>query len=335
MQKPSFQITIDTEGDNAWARPSPGETRNAEYLPRFQQLCERHALKPTYLVNWEMANSVAFQELGKDVCRRDVGEIGMHLHAWDSPPFDPLTADDAMQHPYLIEYPEDTMREKVRVLTGRLEDVFGTKMISHRAGRWGFNETYARILIDEGYCADCSVTPHRSWASVMGASDGAGGPDYTNFPDRPFWYDFGGGRLLEVPVSTMRYKPPLPMRAVRRLLGRPTHRVLWLRPNGRNLQELLLILDAAVRDQRDYVQFVLHSSELMPGGSPTFRTADQIEALYDQLERLFAAAGKAFVGGTLGEYARAHGSRISDASVDAPLPRESSVASTRAVAPIP
>ncbi|WP_199193108.1 polysaccharide deacetylase family protein [Allosphingosinicella deserti] len=263
-------------------------------------------MKPTYLVNWEMVNDGAFRELGHDVLARRTAEIGMHLHAWDSPPLDPLTSDDAMQHPYLIDYPEDRMREKVGMLTDRLEDVFAVKMVSHRAGRWGFNAAYARILADHGYRVDCSVTPHRSWRNVPGAEGGPGGPDYTRFPDRPFWYEFGSGRLLEIPVSTVRVEAPFFLRGLRRLAGRPAHRVLWLRPNGHNLTDMLYLLDRAEREGRDYVQFVLHSSELMPGGSPTFRTGDQIERLYDHLDILFTHASACFIGGTLGEYADAY-----------------------------
>ena len=36
--------------------------------------------------------------------------------------------------------------------------------------------------------------------------------------------------------------------------------------------------------------FMLHSSELMPGGSPTFRDAAAIEDLYVELEAVFALA---------------------------------------------
>src|SRR5512144_2975448 len=48
---PSFLITIDTEGDNLWSRPREITTGNARYLPRFQALCEKYGLKPTYLTN--------------------------------------------------------------------------------------------------------------------------------------------------------------------------------------------------------------------------------------------------------------------------------------------
>ncbi len=184
--KPVFLITVDTEGDNLWARPREITTRNAAFLPRFQELCERHGLRPTYLVTYEMARAPAFRELGLDVLRRGTAEIGMHLHAWNTPPLIPLTADDFSYQPYLIEYPEPVMAEKVRILTDLLEDTFGVKMRSHRAGRWGFNETYARILVREGYLVDCSVTPHISWRRHLGAPNGRGGPDYRGFPEEAY-----------------------------------------------------------------------------------------------------------------------------------------------------
>src|SRR5438874_10631060 len=112
MAVPAFLITIDTEGDNLWAKPRTVTTQNAQYLPRFQALCEEYALRPTYLTNWEMANCETFREFGKDVLARDAAEIGMHLHAWNSPPIIPLTADDDAHAPYLIDYPEDQIRQK-------------------------------------------------------------------------------------------------------------------------------------------------------------------------------------------------------------------------------
>src|SRR5688500_4964789 len=99
----AFLITIDTEGDNLWSRPRKNTTVNSRFLPRFQDLCERFGYKPTYLTNYEMARCPVFQEFGADVLRRNSAEIGMHLHAWDSPPVVPLTSDDSAQHPYLFE----------------------------------------------------------------------------------------------------------------------------------------------------------------------------------------------------------------------------------------
>src|SRR5205085_10252093 len=130
-----------------------------KYLSRFQQLCEKYGMRPTWLTNWEMANSREFQEFGQDVIARGTGEIGMHLHAWNSPPIVPLTEDDYKHHPYLNEFPEPLIREQMKVLTALLENVFRKKMVSHRAGRFSFDETCAKILVENGYLVDGSVTP--------------------------------------------------------------------------------------------------------------------------------------------------------------------------------
>src|SRR5580704_1154121 len=125
---PAFLVTIDTECDNAWARSYSITTRNASGLPRFQALCERYGVRPTYLTNWEIATSPTFREFGRDILARGAGEIGMHLHAWNSPPIVPLTEDDYVHHPYLIEFPKELLREKVKVMTFTLEDAFEEKI---------------------------------------------------------------------------------------------------------------------------------------------------------------------------------------------------------------
>lgn len=313
MNGPVFLITIDTEGDNLWSRPEKITTRNADFLPRFQSLCEKHGFLPTWLVNREMVESARFRSFGRDVLARKCGEIGMHLHAWNSPPIVRLTDDDNAHMPYLIEYPSEVMRAKIETLTSRLEEAFGTKMVSHRAGRWAFNGTYARILVDFGYRVECSVTPGVSWRSHRGAPQGKGGSDYRGFPESPYYLDpndvasAGDSPLLEVPVTIVpgragRILQRFPMggwSAKQRLASR-----WWLRPNGRNLGAMMRILELAAGEGRPCVEFMLHSSELMPGGSPTFPTTEHITRLYDDLETLFEAAEGRFVGMTLGEFER-------------------------------
>ena len=187
-------------------------------------------------------------------------------------------------------------------------------MVSHRAGRWAFNEMYARMLLESGYLVDCSVTPHVSWRSLHGVPEGAGGSDYSTCPETPYFVNLddirsaGASPLLEVPVTIRLSRPPallewvrpvtrhLPF--VRRILPKPR----WLRPNRNNGAGLRRLVAESLRDGRDNVQFMLHSSELMPGGSPTFDTAARIEGLYRDLERLFAFAAGDFDGLTLRQY---------------------------------
>src|SRR5262245_41673730 len=121
IENPAFLITMDAEGDNLWAEPRRVTTENARYVSRFQSFCERHGFKPTWLTNYEMAESPIFHEFGRDVLARGTGEIGMHLHAWDSPP---ISDSGPKGQAYLIEYPEDVMRAKIAFITERLEQRF-------------------------------------------------------------------------------------------------------------------------------------------------------------------------------------------------------------------
>jgi hypothetical protein len=313
----SFLITIDTEGDDIWSGPSGIETRNASFLPRFQSLCEKFGLKATYLVNHEMATDRGFVEFGRDLIARGAGEIGMHLHAWNSPPVHPLTSNDSWYQPFLIEHPEDEIRKKIEFHTHFLEDVFGVKMLSHRSGRWAFNAFYADVLREFGFRVDCSVTPHVDWRSIKGDPDGRGGTDYRGFPEQHYWMSErnialpGTSSLLEVPMTIINRSPAFLSRATQTCenisdLPDRARRYIWsldwLRPTGSNLTSMLRILDVAISQDRPYVEFMTHSSELMPGGSPYFPTVESIEKLYRDLNELFSQAAKHFCGSTLSEF---------------------------------
>jgi len=88
----------------------------------------------------------------------------------------------------------------------------------------------------------------------------------------------------------------------------------WLRPNGRNLSSMRRLLDMASKECWGHVEFMLHSSELMPGGSPRFQTNRHIEQLYDDLESLFSCATAGFTGMTLAEFTANHFAHETSAS---------------------
>jgi 2-polyprenyl-6-methoxyphenol hydroxylase-like FAD-dependent oxidoreductase len=274
---------------------------------------------PTYLTTHEMAMCPVFRQFAADAIARGAAEIGMHLHAWDSPPIVPLTSNDNKHHPYLTEFAEPIMRAKIVYLTRLLEDTFGVSITSHRAGRWGFNDVYARLLIEQGYLVDSSVTPRLSWRDHPGDPAGPGGPDYTAFPDVPYFIDPqdiarpGNSALLEVPVTSIDPRPT----AARRIAGRLRSGTLPYRALRRWWPPVSALLPVATRpsltrrtirqalaDRRPCVHLAIHSSELMPGGSPKFPTPRDVDALYDQLEAIFDEAKGRTVGASLTEFRR-------------------------------
>ena len=65
---------------------------------------------------------------------------------------------------------------------------------------------------------------------------------------------------------------------------------------------MLWIVAEVLRNGEAYAEFMLHSSELMPGGSPNFRDERDIEELYDDLDAVFSFVNGRFTGRTLAEH---------------------------------
>lgn len=295
-----FIITIDTEGDNLWGVSdihAPISTKNAAFLFRFQELCEKYGFIPTYLTNYEMAIDPAMVELGKTGVKTGKLEIGAHEHAWNSPPYYPLLKRPITRgKPFLSEYPRKIIRRKLEYLTKLLESNFETDIKSHRGGRWCFNEVILQELDRLNYMVDCTCTPGMDWSDMNGWSIGSKGTDWSNWQLKEDYllYSEKGNRkksnILEVPVT-----------CISKGKGKPA----WFRPNGHNLQEMLGILDYITERDYRYIEFMLHSSELMPGGSPTFERKGQVDRLYEDLDCIFSEVkDKGYIGIGLTNYAR-------------------------------
>jgi hypothetical protein len=237
------------------------------------------------------------------------GEIGMHLHAWSTPPFVQITENDCRNQPYLVEYPDRTMERKIDSVTKALEDCLAARVTSHRAGRWAMDERYARMIGERGYLVDCSVTPHvpikRSYSESKYLPIG-----YGNFPDKAYPLSLldiskaGTSGVLEVPVSIVRSGRSIAgfVDGFSPRLGRKLFGPRWLRPTGSNLDSMKSIVRSHPKTPDSYLEFMIHSSELMPGGSPNFTDDESIEKLYSDMEELFRFASLSCEAMTLSEY---------------------------------
>ena len=302
-KKKTLLITMDTEGDNLW-KYKMGEkitTNNVKYLSRFQDLCNKYNFKPVWLSNYEMIADDDYVTFIKNVVENHQGELGMHLHAWNSPPDHELIVEENGA-PYLIEYPKEIMEKKVAFLTNYIVERTGIRPLSHRAGRWAMNDDYYEILYNNGYIIDCSVTPGINWSSCMGATKGFAGSDYSNEPST---INNKKG-MVEIPVTiikTHKFFPKLGIKAnIREFKQALKGHHVWLRPNGHNLNQMKWMAKKVYKSNSEYIMFMLHSSELMPNGSPTFSTDKEIEKLYKDLDRLFKYLDKKYIGQTLIDY---------------------------------
>jgi len=307
MREPlMFVITLDTEPDNEWARPSNPATENVHFVPRFHELCRRYGLKITYLLTIEMAEDRFLGEFLRPRLAAGECEVGAHLHPWNTAPLEPVTDDDFRYHPYPFEYPEEVQLRKLETLVAAIERNYAVRPVSYKAGRWGLDAVHARLLERLGFVVDTSVCPGVNWGPSKGHPGRSGGPNYNSAPTLPYRLSSndvcrpGTLALWEVSPTIVfysalgRYVPGIRAlygryRKVRRAFDRWHLGAQWLRPYPyMTAARLARVAELAGKAGAPVLNLTFHSSELMPGGSPYNPTAESIEDLYRRLEGFFA-----------------------------------------------
>ena len=301
-----FIITIDTEGDNQWDHGRNLTVENIKYVDRFQILCQKYGISPTYLVTSEICEDLYAQKLFSSYVSENRAEIGAHLHSWTTPPFlnDAGYRQNDENHIFASELSYELVSGKIKHLTEQITRAFGRVPTSFRSGRYGFNETVAGALIENKYLVDSSVTPFVSWSEQQGLPGGKGGPDFIDSSPFPHQYNSINGSLTEIPVTILPTLIPLRsnhslaryyfknvnntfyLRILRKLFY--TSQPVWLRPTPEMTSTLLLTLvKEAKRINLPYLTMMFHSSELMPGCSKYRPDEQSIEELYLMLESFF------------------------------------------------
>ena len=152
-------------------------------------------------------------------------------------------------------------------------------------------------MSDAGIKYDCTVTPGIDWSTREGITKGSKGSNYSEYNyERQI---IENSQIIEYPVSVFNTKKLiLPQnKTLKNCLRMVYHFVkktpMWLRPNTNcNLNEMKHILDVIKKKGYGYAEFMIHSSELMPGGGPQHQGEEQIEILFNTIENLFIYAKK-------------------------------------------
>jgi len=160
-----------------------------------------------------------------------------------------------------------------------------------------------------GYIADCTVTPGVSWETCIGQN--RKGVDFRRFPKESYELDIrrvervGDSGIMEIPptiiTKPLLKKEQFTVADVKRWFT--GNNKIWLRPDGTNLDDMLYLVTKCLKKDVPYIEFMIHSSELMPGGSPNFKSKGSIEKLYSDMEKLFQEIAKNYQGIGLSQYA--------------------------------
>ena len=302
-----FLVTVDTEADDAWGQPQEIKMDNMRRIPKFQELCERYCVVPTYLVTYECASRDEAVSVLHPIKQRGACEIGHHLHVWTCPPYEQPTAagvDNRWLSAFQSELPDSLFVEKSECLRQAIFDAYGDWPTSHRAGRWAIDDRGARWLSQNGFCVDSSVTPLVSWAAHTGKK--GVGPSFTDARTEPYLWTVPGqgaeptGSILEIPLTVRipdnilaRFSANLESAQTpgKKLLSRVLRRYrqpVMLRPTpDLDTRTLIGIVRQAIESRVVVVNLMLHSSELLLGASPRSRTSRSAERVWAQLEAIF------------------------------------------------
>lgn len=276
-------ITIDTEGDNLWEwkEGDPITTNNLLYLMQFQLLCEKYLIKPIYLMNYEAASDLRWCDFISKKAKEGLCEIGLHLHAWNTPPYYSLP-NVLNGNPYITEYPKNIISQKITSTISLIYKNCGIKVKSHRSGRWAYSNEYFEELKKQGICVDCSFVPGIDLSQISGRTSFCKGANYKNVKNKIFELESG---LLEIPLTTVKTRMLLSKSFSSKIKTLLLGKVFTLRPTG--LANNALVKIAHKCKQRNFIEFMIHSSELMPGGSPYYSTKKDIDVLLNEIEKFF------------------------------------------------
>lgn len=290
MSRPLYlAITLDVEEEGLFSGRYPrtpfgvanvAELRRLEFIPR------EFGFPLTLLATYPVVRDPAAREVLSYWQKEHGAEIGVHLHPWNTPPFEEVPDPEPVRSTRL---PPALLEAKLGTLTAGIREAFQTPPRSFRMGRFDWCPALLSLLPRFGLTVDSSMVP---------LTQKVGGPRHFLAPPDPFWLplpEAAGAPLLEVPVTMVPVwaRGPRLVHGFSSLFPGRLGEVLrsWfpyvgaagIHPAWFPLVSMRLAAYLHRRRGGRVLTLFLHSSELLPGGSPQFPTAEAVDRLVAKL----------------------------------------------------
>lgn len=271
-----FILSVDTEEEWDWSGPFPENNfsvDNIQKLPEFQAFCEDLNIRPTYFIDYAVADNLDAVCALKAISGDNQCEIGAHLHPWCNPPY---FGESGEKESHVINLPMTQVEEKLDALIEIINTRFGVIPNSFRTGRWGINGDILQLLVKKGFQVDSSMYPfyRNDYFNNENVKLEPYWPDYSN-PSRP-----GPQRnIVELPVTVgfnrSNYATMLkiynlvssPLFSALRLVGILWHthllRKLYLSPESTTGNEMKPLIRSSLHNDNPVIHMYLHSSSLI------------------------------------------------------------------------
>lgn len=295
LNSPILCVVIDTEEEFDWNAPLCRDAisvKNIAHQEKAQTLFAKYGIKPTYVIDYPVANQDEGIQPLKALYDDQQCDIGGHLHPWVTPPFTERV-NNHNSFPGNLSYEQEY--EKLKTLTQTIADNFGFSPTIYKAGRYGVGPNTTDILTKLGYAIDCSVVPHTNFNAIEG-------PDFTSLPLTPYW--FAQDKLLEVPLSvdyvglfsradntlydTITQQPLLKLKIPGIFSRLGLFERIRLSPEGHSFDELRRLTLSMIKQGHKVFCLTYHSSSLMAGGSPYVTNQQQLNDFLTKLDHYFS-----------------------------------------------
>ncbi len=277
-------VSVDVEEEGLFHGRYPRDAQgvaNVAHLERLAWVPAEYGVPLTLLATYPVVSHGPASDVLSRWSARGHAELGAHLHPWCTPPF----VDGESHHAEAL--PSAALADKLASLVEAHRSAFGSAPRAFRMGRFELGPKAIALLPRLGFSVDASVMPLR-WAHD--------GPDTFLSPADPFV--LGPEELLEVPVTQVAWSRGLAHAAyglARALPGGRTgleafRRVATagLTPAWTALASMQAAVRLHLRRGGEVLHVFLHSSDLMPGGSPAARDAAGVERTVGRLRALMA-----------------------------------------------
>jgi len=287
-----YCVTVDTEEEWDWASgypTGPTSVTNITRLRDFHALCERSGAAVVYFANHAVLKDPPAREVILELSKRPRTEIGLHIHPWNTPPLaDAVSVSQRESFLHNLPWPEQ--RAKLDTVLEAFRDA-GLSPTSFRGGRYSTSTEIQNHLRRSGVIADCSVLPWNTWPD-----DGA--PDFRDrdlsprrlppneHSDRAMWelpLTFGCTRTNQQSGAKWLKFADGTLGRVLRLTGLFDRLGFvsraWLNFENPLGERMLRFLRVLRKLRPPFVSFTLHSSSLLPGGSPYAKTDADVERI--------------------------------------------------------
>jgi hypothetical protein len=278
-----FVLSVDTEEEWDWAGPFPQKdfsVDNVGRLTEFQSVCDTIGIKPTYFVDYAVADNEVAVDILKKPLQNQRCEIGAHLHPWCNPPYFGYVGE---KESHVVNLPIEQVEQKLACLVERLTEQFAITPRSFRTGRWGIDAKVLQLLVKYNFNLDSSVYPfyQNEFFSCQGA------------PQQPYWPNLAAP-LQADPTQQTIYELPVTAgfnhanfslcERIYRMMAHPT--LSWSRMVGVAWQTKLLRKSYLSPELYDVEQMLSLSKQAIANGVPVLHMFMHSSSLIDNKNSL-------------------------------------------------